>query len=262
MKSYYIIPYLLLLIGIISINSSCKAVKSHYIFQDIDKFAVQSKIDSYDLNHRIQVNDEISLKILGNHGMEIIESSAETAQPIGAANTPMHRLLVLADSTLLLPQIGRFKVVGMTEVELRNKIKELYGALYVNPYIYVRIENKRVFVFKGSLAQVVELRNPTTNIIEVLAMSGGLDRFLKSDEVYVLRGNLNTPNVTHINLQKIAEMKQNDLYIQSNDIIMVNERPRPLFNALNEIAPIVTMPLALITSLLSTVFLIITLNRQ
>jgi polysaccharide export outer membrane protein len=111
------------------------------------------------------------------------------------------------------------------------------------------------------LGQVINLNRTPTNIFEVLAKSGGFDRNYKAHNIKIIRGNLRNPEIFNLDLSTMKGISNAELMVQSNDIIYLEERRRPVFFALSEVAPLISLPLAIISSTLSTIFLITVLNK-
>ena len=118
--------------------------------------------------------------------------------------------------------------------------------------------NRRVFVFGTSggvgqlSAQVIPLENENMNIIEILAISGGLDKTSKSYNIKLIRGDLSNPNVYVLDLSTIEGMKKASLDVQPNDIIYVERQRKLLLQTVNEAAP----ALSLFSTLLTLLFLV------
>jgi polysaccharide export outer membrane protein len=160
-----------------------------------------------------------------------------------------------------LPIVGKKKVDGYNEEELRQILKKEFDNIYNNPFLYLKVENRRAIVFKGTEGMIIPLNRTPTNIFEVLAKSGGIDRHMKSYDIQLIRGNLKNPDVYKVDLSTLQGIQNSELLVQSNDIIYVQERRRPVFYAMSDVAPIVTVPLSIISSITTTILLFITINK-
>jgi polysaccharide export outer membrane protein len=138
-------------------------------------------------------------------------------------------------------------VKGYTQNELENQLAQRYAALFVNPYVVLRVSNRRVFVFRGEVASVVELNNAITSLPEVLAKAGGLTRQLKAYNIKIIRGDLANPQVRIINLSTLEGLRTADLIIQSNDIIYVEQKRTVVNDGLNLALPLVSAITTMLT---------------
>jgi hypothetical protein len=64
-----------------------------------------------------------------------------------------------------------------------------------------------------------------------------------------------------VDLSTLQGIQNSELLVQSNDIIYVQERRRPVFYAMSDVAPIITVPLSIISSITTTILLFITINK-
>ena len=102
-----------------------------------------------------------------------------------------------------------------------------------------------VFPGTGGTGRTVNLDNENMNLIEALALAGGLTNTGKSYKIKLIRGDLRNPKVMLIDLSTIEGMSQSNLLLQSNDIIYVEPVPRVSQELLSQLAPII----GIITSL-------------
>jgi polysaccharide export outer membrane protein len=155
-----------------------------------------------------------------------------------------------------LPVLGYIKVAGYKEAELKVLLEKEFSKLFNDPFAVINIENRRAFVFKGSSAQIVNLNKYPTSLIEVLAITGGIPDEVKAFNIKVIRGNLKNPEVLQVDLSTLKGMTNAELTIQANDIIYLEQRQRPVYKAIQEVVPIVTLPLTLISTSLTLILLL------
>ena len=136
-------------------------------------------------------------------------------------------------------------------------LAERYSSLFVNPFVTIRVLNRRVFVFKGSDAVVVNLNQDRTSLIEVIAKAGGLDRSLKSYNIRIIRGDIKNPQVQLVDLSTLEGMRKAELGMEPNDIIYVSQRKRIVADAFAEATPF----LSAAGLIFSTVILIRTIGK-
>ncbi len=162
---------------------------------------------------------------------------------------------VRRDGTAELPVIGIIKVQGFTTIQLEDILTELLSKNYINPFVQIRLSNQRIIIFPGrGQAQVVNLNNVNTTLLEVIALAGGLSEDARANSIKLIRKNKNKREIYKIDLSTIQGLKQAEMIVQSNDYIYVDVKPRIASSVLTEITPWV--------SILTSALLLFTLTRQ
>ena len=219
------------------------------MFQDEAYVPLAPKVDEIKDAYIIKEGDEISLKVYSRNGINLVdvlkESSANLTQ---AAN-----YLVDINGMVDIPIMGYYKVKGFKEAEIKAKLETEFEKLFNSPYVLLRVENRRTFVFKGSEAAIVQLNKAPTSLIEVLAKSGGLDKELKAFNIKIIRGNLRKPEVFQVDLSTMKGLTSAELTIQTNDIIYIEERHRGAYKVLTEVVPLISLPLSIISSTIAII---------
>ena len=164
------------------------------------------------------------------------------------------RYLVREGGIVTLPVVGDVVLAGLTLNQADSLLARRYATLYEAPFVVTRYTNKRVFVLGTAVGQVVPLLNENTNLIEVLALAGGISNQSRTDNIRLIRGDLNDPEVQVIDLSTIEGMRQASLQVQSGDIIYVQPVQRVVAEAVRDISPIL--------SVVTSVFAIFVLVRS
>lgn len=252
-----ILPIIAIVIGLTQtscyINNDLMLKTNHdYVFDSIPKEPTSE--------YRLAANDILELRLYANDGFLIIDISSGTSESGGRATNQVGRnfisYLIEDNGEVKLPMIDYVNITGLTIKEAQEKLEELYSEFYINPYVQLNVINKRVIVFPGSggLAQVIQLNNNNTTLIETLALAGGITSRGKANKVKLIRQEDTTRNVYLIDLSTIEGIEHADMIVQANDIIYVEPVPQITREILQEVTPIV--------QLLSSVFLIyVTLNQ-
>lgn len=267
------IQFIILVLALLS-TSSCRTLYPNEMFKQKDyQFfeLAKKKIEEY----VIEPGDELTLEVYSRDGFKLIDvlgsglASPQANSPTAAAATGSsagnaatstttgpsvrHTYLVDKEGFAKLPVLGMFYVKGYSQNELETLLAQRYAALFVNPYVILKVSNRRVFVFRGEFASVVDLNNAPTLLPEVLAKAGGLSRQMKAYNIKIIRGDLANPQVRIVNLSTLEGLRTSDLIVQSNDIIYVEQKRTALNDALVLITPIL--------SVLSSTLAIIVLAR-
>ncbi len=206
-------------------------------------------------DYKIANNAIITVKIFSNDGFKIIDLSASSSS--GTSNNVKfeYEYSVGSDGYVKLPLVGRIKIGGYTINEAQNLLEQIYTTYYVKPFVTIKITNKRVIVFPGNggTAQVVNVSNNNTTVLEVIALTGGIAVDGKAYKVKLIRNDQSSikPKVYLMDLSKIEGIALGNTVVHANDILYVEPRYRVARTLVTEIAPIL--------SLLSTTLLIYTL---
>jgi polysaccharide export outer membrane protein len=227
---------------------SCRVLYPNLMFQQkqYQYFELaQKQIDQY----VIQPGDEISLRIYARDGFRLVDvlggSTTLTGSSVsggGAAiqNSAGNGITYLVDNEgfARLPVVGELFVKGYTEKELNRILADKFSGLFVDPFVIAKVENRRALIFKGSTASVIPLNSGPTNLLEVIAKSGGLTENSKAYKIKVLRGDIKNPQVILIDLSTLEGVRKADLIVQSNDIIYIEEKRASIATQiLTEISP-------------------------
>ena len=270
--------------------------------QQLDSSKVRIAKNRTERNYLIQPNDFLEVRVNTNKGERILDPNGELrfGEPNGGGipspvptqstggngrsgavqrnvglgsgtATAGTAFLVQADGTVFLPLVNRVKVSGLSLLQADSLLKTKYDVYYKESFVTTRVTNNRVFVLGAPGGQVISLVNDNMNLIEVLALAGGLDgqgsgggtqggiyRFGgKASNIRIIRGDLKNPRVQQVDLTTLDGMRRANLQMEPNDIIYIEPVRRPLLEALTDAAPIISF-VSLITT---TTFFFISLSR-
>jgi len=252
---------------IICLLSSCGIYRNRIMFQTDSEIVpgnVELAVAEADKNYVLQKNDFIEVEVYTNEGELIIDPNNEIMREIGAGMNMQQlnqqrnpQFLVREEGLVKLPLLGDVPLEGLTVFEAEALLQREYSEFYEDAFVIVRYVNKRVIVLGTTGGQVIPLLNENTNLIEVLALAGGVGTQSRVDKIRLIRGDLDNPEVRIINLSTIEGMKDASLKVVSGDIIYVQPVQRIAGEALRDLSPI----FGLITSTLSLIVLINNLNN-
>ncbi len=233
---------LLILITLITF-SSCKIFKSNLMLKTPKNYNYDKLLDSLArLDYKISANDAIIFKVFTNDGFKLID--------LASSSTSIFRndidVIVESDGSVKMPLIGRLHVEGLTIREAEDLFEEKYSVLYVNPFVTLKVSNKRVIVFPGNSgsARVLTLANNYTTVMEAIASAGGIPEDGKAYKVKLIRNNADAtkkPLVYLMDLSRIEGLADAKTKVQANDIIYVEPRYKPFATFNKEITPIITL---------------------
>ncbi|WP_071886044.1 polysaccharide biosynthesis/export family protein [Hymenobacter sedentarius] len=263
--------------------------------RQLDSTKLRIAVNRSERNYVIQPNDFLEVRVNTNRGERILDPNGElqfgqpsgglpsrggataptsgrgTSTPTrntnqGGTSTGGSEFLVQADGTVVLPMVNRIRVSGLTLLEADSTLAIRYNEFYKEAFVTTRVTNNRVIVLGATGGQVIALNNDNMNLLEVLALAGGVDgggggtgsgnlyrNGGKANNIRIIRGDLKNPRVQQIDLSTLDGMRRANLQIEPNDVIYVEPIRRPLLDALVDAGPILSLSSLLLTT---TFFLI------
>lgn len=250
-----LIPFIALvfLVGSCNVNSDLMLkTPKDYEYEPLD--SLRSKLNNEE--YIIKVDDIIQFRFQTNNGIRILDIAAGTNEGGGMVGNQMNSVsaiqyVINADSLVKLPYINQVNLVGKTIREAERFLQEAYKNYYVDPFIQITVTNKRVLVFPGNGgdAQVVNLMNNNTTLIEAIALAGGISDRGKARRIKLIREVEGERKVFLIDLSTIDGLSHVDVVVQNGDYIYIEPAPQLGREVFVEIAPIF--------SILSSTFAII-----
>mgnify|MGYP000966850934 FL=1 len=206
-------------------------------------FSYDTLVDSLSgSDYKIAANDALVVKISGNNGFRLVNLDAD---PTKISRNEVETV-VESDGTVKVPLVGYVSIAGLTIKQAEELLEKRYAEFYIEPYISVRVTNRRVIVFPGNggSAKVLSLSNNNISVLEAIASSGGILEDGKAYKVKLIRNNVSNnakPSVFLMDLSRIEGITMGRSSVQAGDIIYVEPRYRPLSTFTKEIAPIITL---------------------
>ena len=226
---------------------SCKLVYPEFMFKQKDYQTFEFK-EQLVKQYVIKPFDQFTFSVFSRDGFKLVDiGGGIQGQTLGAGSRGMF-YIVDADGFVRLPVLGDLNVAGYTETEFERLVAERISAYIVDPFVEIRVINRRCFLFKGSAGSVVALQQTPTSLLEVIAQSGGIASGLKAYKIKLIRGNIKNPQVTIIDLSTIEGMQKSSLIVQTNDIIYIEPRRRYIRDLLRE-STIIFSVVSTVTSL-------------
>lgn len=252
----FVLFFILLVIGF----TSCGVYKQNIMLKVDEDSSYEEIVQSAEKNYIIQPGDQFEIYVYSNKGELIVDPNFQLRQDLGANSisqqlkVPMY--MVDLKGCVVLPLVDSLKVEGYTKFQLDSLLSDKFSAFYVDAYVLSKIQNRRVVVLGATGGQVIPIENENMNLLEVLALAGGLENDAKAHNIRLLRGDLNNPKVEVIDLSTIEGMKKATLRIQPNDVIYVEPVRKVLTEGIRDIAPVIT----LLTSFVTLIVLITRTN--
>jgi len=266
--------------------------------RQLDSTRLRIAVNRTERNYVIQPNDFLEVRVNTNKGERILDPNGElqfgqpsgtlpsrgsvvggqggggrsaprnTGQGAGAASGGSE-FLVQADGTVVLPLVGRVRVSGLSLLQADSALALRFNEYYKEPFVSTHVTNNRVIVLGAQGGQIIALTNDNMNLLEVLALAGGVDgqggggggvyrNGGRADNIRIIRGDLKNPRVQQVDLSTLNGMRRANLQVEPNDVIYVEPIRRPVLDALVDAGPI----LSLSSLLLTTTYFIISQIRR
>jgi polysaccharide export outer membrane protein len=207
----------------------------------------------------VHKNDILELNVYSNKGEKIIDpdqeyvSSSTTGSSVALNRTEQY--FVQRDGTVFLPMVGRVQLEGLSLRQADSLLSSRYSEFYNGAYVKTRIVNKRVIVIGPMGAKVIKLENEEVNIIEAMALYGGLNENMRTDRIRLIRGDLTNPDVQVIDLSNIIGMRKAQSKLLPGDIIYIQPIKRVFRDTMTDILPAISLTVSLLT-------LLVLINRK
>ena len=239
-------PYVLIIFLLLLLNSC--GVNSDLMFKTPKDYQFDTPENLTDEKYKISPGDIIQFTLYANNGFKIIDLSSLGAGSSNANTRIDNRTLdikyfVQDDGYVKIPSLLETKISGLTVFEAEKYLEEKYSKYYIDPFVILRVTNRRVIVSTGGggTAKVVTLKNVNTRLIEALAEAGGIVDRGKAKEVKVIRNVEGKQEVYMIDLSTIEGIDAANMIVQANDIIYVTPTPQIAAEVLKDITPILTL---------------------
>lgn len=237
-------------LALMIIASSC-TVNSHVMLKTPKDFPFdQLPADATD-EYTISNGDKLEFKLYSNGGFVVIDMAS------GRSGTTVARsfnifYLIKPDGFVKLPILGEIDIVGKTVSEAEKFLELEYAKYYVEPFIQLNVQNKRVIIFPGGggNARVVPLLENSVTIIELIAQVGGVTSNANASRVKLIRIVNGERKIYLIDLSVIEGLDDGQFIVQADDILYVEPNPNIAKEVVQDIAPV----LSIITSSLLLYF--------
>ena len=133
---------------------------------------------------------------------------------------------VLPDGKISFPLIGEVRAAGRTVADLKQEIAEKIEAYVPNPTLSVevrQVNSMLIYVIGRVNAPGRFALNTNVNVLQALAMAGGLNPFAKRDKIKILRQESGRTLTFPFQYDEVAEgarLEQN-IMLKRGDLIVV-----------------------------------------
>jgi polysaccharide export outer membrane protein len=180
--------------------------------------------------------DRFEMSLYSIEGFKLVDITG-----IGGGATGGISYIIDQDSSAKLPVLGKIPLAGITVRQAEKRLEDYYSKYYVNPYILLKVINRKAFIFFSETGNgsIINIPNENMNVIELIASAGGISANSKASRIKVIRGDPRNPQIHIIDLSTLEGMKKADLSVQSRDVVYVESLPRYSTKVLVQITPVI-----------------------
>jgi len=184
-------------------------------------------MDSTSSAYTIVPNDVLEFDLYTNNGAVVLEFTTSSSSITKIGSSGSINYVVDRDGYTEFPVIGRTYVRGLTVIEVQDLLEELYSFQFNAPYAKVTVLNRRIVIYNGGggNGNVVSLGNNTVNLIEALALAGGLNVDAYATRIKLFRKVNGKQEVYLIDLSTIEGIRYSNFIVLGGDIIYVDSVP-------------------------------------
>lgn len=256
----------LICIGLIAaLAGSCRTYKQDIMLRvdDLKPGMLRTEVAEAERNYTIRPDDLLEVAVYTNKGERIIDPDFALMRELGGGGQVQQvrvspKYLVQENGLVKLPMIGETDLEGYTLFEADSILSAAYNEFYKESFVLTSFVNKRVVVLGATGGMVIPLPNENMNLLEVLALAGGITGKGKAYNIRLISGDLDNPQVQLIDLSTIEGMRKASLQVHSGDIVYVEPMRKVLSETIRDITPVVS----LVTSALTLLVIIVNLNTK
>jgi len=137
-------------------------------------------------------------------------------------------VVVLPDGSIAFPLIGSMQAAGRPLSEIKAEVEEKIKPYVPDPTVSVEVKqvNSMLVYVIGRVNSLVSGRyilNTNVNVLQALAMAGGLNPFAKRDKIKVLREEGRTTVIFKFDYDDVVEGKrlEQNIMLKRGDVVVV-----------------------------------------
>ena len=199
--------------------------------------------------YRLQVNDEIVYYLMTTN--PAIQSLYNSSQGGSSDMQNMVTYRIYEDGTIMLPTVGKVKILNMTIREAEQTLSEQFKKIVVDAEIKMSIANNYFYVEGDGGKGRFYMYKDELNIFQALAMAGDISSIGDKENIKIIRrGNDGLDHITTLDIRRETIFSSEYYYIRPNDVIYIPTSKRAFFRieSLSDFLAIVALPISLTLS--------------
>ncbi len=204
--------------------SGCITAKKLAYLRDMEYNNPYSALKAPEL--KIQPEDRLEIAV----GSELPELAAPFNTGLSDGEGSAQKSLkytVDADGCIVFPVLGTLQVAGKTVRQIEKDIENKISARgdIKEPKVMVRLDNFKITVIGSMTNSVLEVEEPSINILQAIARSGGITDRSNVKDVMVIRTDNGQRKAYQINLQEEKSVFESPVFfLQQNDVVYVKHK--------------------------------------
>jgi polysaccharide export outer membrane protein len=174
--------------------------------------------------YKIRPGDRLSMVVYTNNGYKLVDAGlANLVNSQSAGNILQFTYLVEGSGVARFPMIDTVSIAGYTLSGAAERLESRYENHLVDPWVQLRVINRRAFVYRGSdQASVVPLPHEEMTLLEVIASAGGIPANGKAYRVKLVRENQDGVKIYGLDLSDATNLTTGQMIVQANDVILID----------------------------------------
>jgi polysaccharide biosynthesis/export protein len=212
-----------------------------------NRFVVAVDTNTYRLKagDRLRIRNLNALEIIAPQSGNISVGTA----PMSAGqtgNSPVYQITIDRLGQIILPQVGRVKVAGLSKAEAISEIERRYQNLINDPIFDVEITNLYIRVL-GAVARqgIITLENEKLSLGEVIALSGGIDFATADQTIKLIRTRSGVQQEVNFDIRNLGDPAIANIPVFDGDYVFIPPSKGSLRNIKNQRLAGVLSPIAI-----------------
>ena len=238
---------------VILLLPGCRSYTSNVLLQaEKEEINWKSEYQKTIIDYPIKIGDKIQFTLYTNAGETIIDPSGKlvatsTLGDLNTVSSDKPSFEVSEAGICHFPVIGKQMVMGLKMSQLDSLLSSKFETYYNEVYVISKVVNKKIIILGGKGGQIVPFTSPTMNLLEAIALYGGIDNNSKGYNIRIVRGDLKNPEITIVNLRTIADMKSSIISLKPDDIVYIEPVRRPVAEGIRDNIFIINIVQVLVT---------------
>lgn len=223
---------LLLMLLIPTVLASCITRKNVNYLQDPTLSTTSKLFENRKFEYRIQVNDVLSIRVLGldeqtSRFFNIEEQQGSTG--LTDASLYVNGFSVDKNGQVQLPTVGKLKLQGLTVGEAQELVQRKINEYFTTATVILKMVSFRVSVL-GDVARPgsYTVYNNQITLLEALSLAGGPGEFADKRHATLMRQSERGTQAVYLDLSDIQVLSNEYYYLLPNDVVYLPTlRARP-----------------------------------
>ncbi len=219
------IRILLGLVVVAALLPACISRRNVNYLQDPSLSNTAKLFPNRDFEYRIQINDILSIRVLGldeeNSRYFNIEST-QGSSVVNDAQMYVNGFSVDKAGNVQLPTVGKVKVQGLTVGEAQELVQRKINDYFTNATVILKLVSFRVSVLGGVERPGSYLvYNNQITILQALALAGGPSEFADKRYVSLMRKSDQGTQAVSLDIGRMDVLSSEYYYLLPNDVVYV-----------------------------------------